>query len=351
VAKLHRYRTGVWPVLLGVVVCLLAGSVAALVHVPLPWMIGPLWTVALLRIRGVHIAPVRGGRQAGQWVIGTALGLYFTPETVSFLAAHLPVVAITTAGAVVVGVLNTLVVRRLGAVDMKTAFFSALPGGASEMAVLAERFGGAIDRIAAAHALRVMIVIAVIPLSLTWIGAHGNEADIADGNRAVELAGLPLLVALSLAGTAVLGLLRVGNAWVIGPILGVGTATALGVSLSALPPAVVVCGQMLIGCSLGCRFGPGFFRAAPRFLMATTVASLLAVLFSGLLGVGMAPLFDMGWPTLTLAAAPGGVAEMCITAKVLHLGVALVTVCHTIRVIALTVGAPMLFRWVVAPRL
>lgn len=335
--------------MLGVLVCVLAGGLAAAIHLPLPWMIGPLWAVALLRIRGMNIAPVPGGRQAGQWVIGTALGLYFTPETVSFLAGHLPVVVITTLGAVVVGVLNTWVVRRLGAVDMNTAFFSALPGGASEMAVLAERYGGGIDRIAAAHALRVMIVVAVIPLGLTWIGAQGHEVDIATGSQTVDPAGLPLLLMLSLAGTAVLGLLRVGNAWVIGPILGVGAATAFGVSLSALPPMVVICGQMLIGCSLGCRFAPGFFRAAPRFLMATTVASLLAVLVSWLLGMGMAPVFGMDWPTLTLAAAPGGVAEMCITAKVLHLGVALVTVCHTIRVIVLTLGAPMLFRWVVAP--
>jgi membrane AbrB-like protein len=350
VTSTQRFETAVRPVLLGLCVCLLAGSVAAAIHLPLPWMIGPLWMVAILRIRGIHIAPIRGGRQAGQWVIGTALGLYFTPETISFLAGHLPVVAITTLGAVVVGVLNTAVVRRLGAVDINTAFFSALPGGASEMAVLAERFGGAIDRIAAAHALRVMIVIAVIPISLTWIGAHGDVADIATSTRSVEVARLPLLLLLSLAGAAVLGLLRVGNAWVIGPILGVGTATALGLSLSALPPAVVVCGQMLIGGALGCRFSPGFFRAAPRFLIATTVASLLAVVFSGMLGLSVAPAFDMGWPTLMLAAAPGGVAEMCITAKVLHLGVALVTVCHTIRVIVLTVGAPMLFRWVVAPR-
>ena len=343
-------RTGAWPVMLGVLVCLLAGGIATAIHLPLPWMIGPLWAVALLRIRGVHIAPVRGGRQAGQWVIGAALGLYFTPETVSFLAAHLPVVAMTTLGAVVVGLLNTVVVRRLSGVDINTAFFSALPGGASEMAVLAERFGGAIDRIAAAHALRVMIVVAVIPLGLTWVGAEGHQVDVATARQAVDPSGLPWLVALGLAGAAALGVLRVGNAWVIGPILGVGLATASGMSLSALPPVVVLGGQMLIGCSLGCRFSPGFFRAAPRFLVATTVASALAVVISGALGMGIAPLFDMDWPTLTLAAAPGGVAEMCITAKVLHLGVALVTVCHTVRVIVLTLGAPMLFRWVTARR-
>jgi membrane AbrB-like protein len=337
-------------VLLGLAVCLGAGALAAAVHLPLPWMIGPLWTVAALRIAGVRIAPLPGGRQAGQWVIGTALGLYFTPQTVDFLGDHLAVVGITTAGAVAVGLLNTLVVRRLGAVDSNTAFFSALPGGASEMAVLAERFGGAVDRIAAAHALRVMLVVAVIPFGLTWLGAHGQADEALQAVQPVAAARLPALLALSLVGTAALGLLRVGNAWVIGPILGVGAATASGMPLSALPAEVLIAGQVMIGWALGCRFGPGFFRAAPRFLVATLAASLLAVACSSALGLAMAPLFDSSWPTLMLAAAPGGVAEMCITAKVLQLGVALVTVCHTVRVIALTVGAPLLYRLAIARR-
>jgi uncharacterized membrane protein AbrB (regulator of aidB expression) len=35
---------------------------------------------------------------------------------------------------------------------------------------------------------------------------------------------------------------------------------------------------------------------------------------------------------------------MCITAKVLQLGVPLVTVCHVLRVVLLTLGAPALYR-------
>jgi uncharacterized membrane protein AbrB (regulator of aidB expression) len=40
-------------------------------------------------------------------------------------------------------------------------------------------------------------------------------------------------------------------------------------------------------------------------------------------------------PTLVLAMAPGGIAEMCITAKVLQLGVPLVTAAQVTRVLVL----------------
>jgi uncharacterized membrane protein AbrB (regulator of aidB expression) len=49
-------------------------------------------------------------------------------------------------------------------------------------------------------------------------------------------------------------------------------------------------------------------------------------------------------PSLVLATAPGGIAEMCITAKVLQLGVPLVTAAHVTRVVVLVTTTAPLFR-------
>jgi len=49
-------------------------------------------------------------------------------------------------------------------------------------------------------------------------------------------------------------------------------------------------------------------------------------------------------PTMVLAAAPGGMAEMCITAKLLQLGVPLVTAAHVTRVIILVTTTAPTFR-------
>ena len=42
-------------------------------HAPLPWMIGPMLAIAMVRLCGVHVTAPRSGRQARQWIIGTAL--------------------------------------------------------------------------------------------------------------------------------------------------------------------------------------------------------------------------------------------------------------------------------------
>ena len=321
----------------------LAGFAAQAVRSPLPWMLGPLFSVAILRMLGAPLRPLPGGRQAGQWAIGTALGLYFTPDVLALLAANALLVSVIAGAALGVGLLCALLTARLSGEDRPTAFFASLPGGASEMAVVAERFDGAVDRIAAAHALRIMVVVALVPFGLTWFGAHGSDV-YQPLATVVVAARLPALLAASLCGVALLTALRVGNAWVLGPLLGVGVVTGFSVSLSALPAGVVNGGQLLIGCALGCRFSPEFFRAAPRFLTAAALSALLAVGLGGVLALLVAALSNMPFATLMLAAAPGGVAEMCITAKVLQLGVPLVTVCHVMRVVILTIGAPSLYR-------
>ena len=62
-------------------------------------------------------------------------------------------------------------------------------------------------------------------------------------------------------------------------------------------------------------------------LVAIAVAALIAA------GIALAAGFPVA--SLILAMAPGGIAEMCITAQVLQLGVPLVTAAHVARVIVL----------------
>ena len=62
-----------------------AGACLAL-HTPLPWMIGPLLAVSLASIAGAPTASYTPLRNAGQWAIGMALGLYFTPQMVGLVA-------------------------------------------------------------------------------------------------------------------------------------------------------------------------------------------------------------------------------------------------------------------------
>ncbi len=322
-----------------------AAGLAARLQVPLPWMIGPLVATAALGVAGVPLAASQRLRNVGQWAIGVALGLYFTPEVMRLLPGLAPAIAVGVAWALLMGWgFHRWLARRNPGEAAATTFFAAAIGGASEMAVLAERAGARVDRVAAAHSLRLMIVVLVLPVSLQTAGVHGVDL-VPPAAQAVQPLGLALLAVLTLAGVALLHRLRLPNPFVLGALAVALALTASGVTLSALPPAFSNAGQLFIGVALGARFTPDFARAAPRWLAAVALGSVGLIALSAGFGTLLATAAGLHPATGVLATAPGGIAEMCITAKVLQLGVPIVTAFHVLRYLAVLLLTAPLYRW------
>ena len=334
-----------------VITIALAVAAAALcvrLRTPLPWMIGPLLCTALLCMAGAPLAASTRLRNGAQWIIGTALGLYFTPVVTAQMLGLAPLMLLGAAWALLIGHLFYRLLMACGAgVDPATAYFSSLIGGASEMAVFAEQHGARVDLVAAAHSLRVLIVVVTIPFGYKFAGIHGDMPDSFGAASQVNLAGLALLMTLTALGGLALKKLRQPNPWVLGALAVAAVFTASGVNFSALPGWMSAGAQLLVGVSLGSRFTPAFLHTAPRWLAAVALGSVAMVLGSGAFAWVMARLAGLDPATVYLGNSPGGIAEMCITAKVLGLGVALVTAFHVVRyVVVLMLAAPIYTRWV-----
>ena len=319
-----------------------AGFVCAQLHTPIPWMLGPLFTLAILRISGVDLGVPTSMRYVGQWIIGTSLGLYFTPHVVREVAGLWLVLAAGAVFSVVVGYLSALVLARMARLDRTTALFASVPGGAAEMAVLGERFGARVDRVAAAQSLRILIVVAIIPAAYAMLGLHGADPFV-QGAKTFDPAGFAGLMAATLVGGLVFQHVRLANAFVLGSLAVAIPLTAAQVDLSAMPQVASNAGQCLLGCALGSRFQQDFLHGAHRFVGAVVVSVLAAILLSAVFGIGLAYAAGLHPATLVLGTAPGGIAEMCITAKVLQLGVPLVTAFHVARVVVILLTTVPLF--------
>jgi len=332
------------PAAKGLAIGFAAALLCVAVHAPLPWMIGPLVAVAACRSAGIECAAPAGGRQAGQWVIGTALGLYFTPVVAGLVARMWWLLLFAALFALALGYFCGYLVARLAGIDKTTAVFASVPGGAAEMSVLGERYGARVDEVAAAQSLRLMLVVIVIPWVFAALNAHGVDA-FQPGTTRVEGFGLAALLACTLAGGLVLQRLGVANAFVLGALAVAIPLTAAEVNLSAIPRWLTNVAQLLLGCALGARFERSFLRRAPRFVAAVVLSVGAAMAISAVFGVAMAEATGLHPATLVLATAPGGIAEMSITAKVLELGVPLVTAFHVSRVVILLTCTAPLFGW------
>ena len=330
-----------------------AAQLCVALHTPLPWMIGPLLATALCSMAGAPTASYNPLRNLGQWTMGTALGLYFTPHVARMVGSLWWAIGLGVVWALLLGWWFGAWLYRRTAPRMPqvpeqqlraTTYFAGAIGAASEMTLLAEREHARTDLVAASHSLRVLIVTLSIPFALQWSGVQALPDLMPPAIRTVDYGGLALLALLTLCGVGLM--LRTGrpNPWFLGALAVSVGLTVADVQLSALPQWAVNAAQLVIGVSLGVRFTRSFLHAAPAWLFTVAVGTV------GLMAVcaGFAWLLHLAtglpWVTLVLGTSPGGIAEMAITAKVLQLGVPMVTAFQVCRLIAVLLLVAPLYR-------
>jgi membrane AbrB-like protein len=216
------------------------------------------------------------------------------------------------------------------------------------MSNLAERYGGRVDLVATAHSLRILAVVIAIPFGFQYFGVIGDDQTIGVDAVPVSSDLLVLLVFGTLSGW-LFHRFDLPNAWVLGPLLMSILLTMTGVISTSLPSEIVNVGQLLIGWALGDRYRPAFFKAAPRFLLATAIFTLGCLCIVTLVAMLVARHSDLPLSTILLGLAPGGLAEMAITAKVLMLGVPMVTALQVIRMVFVVMITGWLYNHCVAP--
>ena len=318
------------------------GWLASLVGWPLPWMVGSLLAVLLLRcLAGLELGEVPGARKTGQWLVGTGIGLHFSPAVLEQIASH--------GGLLLAGALATSLTCLIGIAllrgagfDRATAFFASMPGGASEMVNLGQRNGAQAGEVAAGQSLRLLLVVLCVPaLFQWWLGA-------APALARQQAESDPLLLAALLAGGALFALLwqhlRQPNPWLLGPILFAAAAAVMLDRPLSLPPGASEVGQWLIGSALGCHFSREFFRRAPRFLGLVLVATGLAMLAAALVAEALSWLGALDHRSLMLGMMPGGIAELSLTAEALALSVPLITGLQVLRLMCVLFLAEPAFR-------
>jgi membrane AbrB-like protein len=344
----------------GLTLALAVAAAAACVwlHTPIPWMIGPLLATSLASILGAPTRSFAPLRNAGQWLIGSALGLYFTPQVTALVASLWWAIVLGIAWALGLGwAFGAWLYRGHGASiagdehqRRATTFFAASIGGASEMTLLAEREGARTDLVAASHSLRLVIVTLSVPFAVSALHLQGVDPSL-PGPRFVHWGGLVLLLCGTAVGAWLLEKTGRANPWFIGALLVAMGLTMSGVELSAMPQWLSNGAQLVIGVSLGVRFQAEFLRTAPRWLVSVALGTVAMVLLCAVFAAALAWATGLHPATLVLGTSPGGIAEMAITAKVLKLGVPVVTAFQVCRLVAVLVLVEPLFRWTERRRL
>ena len=121
----------------------LAGvAVFKLAHLPLPWLLGPMFaclTGALLKVRLAAWAPAS---HAMRTVLGIAIGATITPALLSQAGSMIVSVLMVPLFILCIAVMGFPLFRKVYGFDPATSYYAAMPGGLQDMLLFGEAAGG-----------------------------------------------------------------------------------------------------------------------------------------------------------------------------------------------------------------
>ncbi|TLS36867.1 AbrB family transcriptional regulator [Pseudalkalibacillus caeni] len=333
----------------------LAGAMLFIVlHGPLPWMLGPLTS-----IMGWHLVTKRrlywpvAFRQLALIVIGYMLGSSFSRRTVEEITEHFPYIIGITVLTILFSFLIGMMFVKSTNLSLGDALFGSIPGGLSQVAALSEETEE-IDTgmIVILQTVRVVTVIMVIPFLTINVIHHNSASAGVSAASGIELTAsrpfvLVTFIILALAGAWLAKKIKMPAAILTGPLVTVAVLSVFWQSAPVLPSPVIIVSQFLLGIHLGLYIKPEMITVMKKVGVLSIITSLLLVTFSFVLAFLLTKITSIDLPTAFLSTAPGGLAEMGVTATIVHADLSMISGYQLFRLFFIIfVALPVLQWWI-----
>jgi membrane AbrB-like protein len=263
-------------------------------HLPLPWMLGPL-TITLIynACSGNRACWSVHFRNVGLIVIGYSMGRSVVGETAEQMIANLPLMAAVTTLTVLfcmgVGYLTYLRTD----ISLASGILGSIPGGLAQMVLMGEEIEEAdVTAVTFMQIIRVLTVVFIVPFIAIYGIAHPSGAPLV---QAVEtsrfsLAVLPALMLalmLALAGAWLASRLKMPIPFLLGPIFTTAAASLLSLPAPPLPSLPMSAAQLLFGTYMGTIVSLEKMRRFGKVLPYAVGGSAALVAFTYLIGFGI----------------------------------------------------------------
>jgi hypothetical protein len=291
-------------------------------------------------------------KNTGFLILGLVLGASFHREAVLNVLPHVPFMTVTTLLTVVFALFTGRWLAKKTDLDWRTGIFASVPGGLSQMVAISQEMEG-VDTTAVAliQTIRVMAVIFLVPFltvhGVQWFewGSLNEGASVVDSPE-YFLTGrqFALLFILGLISAFAAKRLFFPAPFLIGPLLMTAVINLAGWQVSAMPHPLVIVSQLMVGTGIGMSMKLTGLKQIGRLLGYTLMSSLLLILFSIGLGLALSWMTSIDVPTAILSTAPGGVAEMGLTAVIVRADLSIVSSYQLFRMFVMVVLMPIFLK-------
>tara|TARA_A100001015_G_scaffold321486_1_gene452492 strand:- start:1032 stop:2069 length:1038 start_codon:yes stop_codon:yes gene_type:complete len=318
---------------------------AYVINIPLPFFLGPFFSVMMLSFLGFKFEIPDFIWSGTRLITGVYLASKLSPELagdiVRWSGSFLVQFILITLTLVII----SFYYRKYCGFDLPTSVSSSTPGGATTVFLISQDFGTInIHQHFIIHLSRMFFIVSVIPFTIQYYLANETISVTQINNFDFEEASIVLSSALVLAFIA--KRLKVPSPFFVGPVIGIGTLYITGLTQIHFPDFGLNSCLFIIGIYIGLRFQNyelKQFLSNLRFSFVSIILTFgLTVIFSFLSHL----IFDLDLLALFLSYTPGGIYEMTGIAMALDYEPDFVVAHHLVRLFTLIIIMPFIFRYI-----
>ncbi|WP_231571269.1 AbrB family transcriptional regulator [Gordoniibacillus kamchatkensis] len=166
--------------------------VFTLIHMPIPWLLGPMIAVLIgNKLLKLPLAWPGYIRDVGILLVGYSMGLSLTKSALAEVVRELPSMLLMTVLLMTLCTVIAIVSSKLSGIDFPTMMTASVPGGLTQMITLAEEFTHIdLTVVTFFQVIRVMMIVFCVPLLLfsPLLGGEHAAAAAAQAAHAPQLA-------------------------------------------------------------------------------------------------------------------------------------------------------------------
>jgi membrane AbrB-like protein len=339
------------------VTALIGGASFMLMHMPIPWLLGPM--IAVLIGSSIWKENYRWPGQArntGMIIVGYTIGLSMTAAALREMSHQLPSMLLMTVLLLLLCAGMAYVFSKLARSDYLTVLMGSIPGGLTQIITLAQETDEVnITVVTVMQVIRLMTIIVCVPLLIfnPLSGNHHADTMAAELISVVQTNGSSLMpnllffaavcVVFALAGSKI----RFPTAYLLGPAIATAILQIIGLHGPTLPSMLINAAQFMIGAYVGLLLKPGELTQKLRTISLAIMSSILLVLGALALSFILTKLQRVSMSTALLSLAPGGMDQMGIIAHEVNADLSMVSGYQLFRTFFIFFAVPPLLRLII----
>ncbi|MRG84860.1 AbrB family transcriptional regulator [Salinibacillus xinjiangensis] len=307
------------------IVGLIGGYLFSILSLPLSWILGPMVFTIITNITFKEVYLPTNFKLTGFFLLGISMGLYFEPETGGVIYKQFVFVVLMSILILLFGVINGAIHKKLSKLNWQTTIFGNIPGGTAQMIEVGGDLGGDREAIAIQQFTRLVLVVMVIPTLITFFFEPSIASTLPSSTSTnFNIYGIVILLFLGVFGWIVARFLKIPLPTLTGPLIMISTFSLLGVPFASFPPIFLNIAQVFIGISIGTYFNRSTIRDNRKYFIYALIGGVTLLAMCFLAAMILIFWANLDYPTAILSIAPGGIAEMSLTAAVVGANVPIV---------------------------